>query len=122
MADPLTAFQPEATNPVSEQPRRPTRPAGVRRRWWLAGLGIAALVVVLAAAFASPDPDGLERVAADHGFLDRAQGALYHLIPDYVMPGIGDPLVATAAAGLVGVVVVFGLVVGLGRLLRRRSA
>ncbi|HWP63426.1 MAG TPA: PDGLE domain-containing protein [Candidatus Binatia bacterium] len=93
-----------------------------RRRWWLAGLALAALVVVLAAAFASPDPDGLERVAQDHGFLDRAQSALYHLIPDYVLPGVGDPLLATIGAGLVGLVVVFGIVVGLGFLLRRRSA
>lgn len=121
MPEPLIPPPPEAADPEA-QPRRTTRSGGIRRRWWLTGLAVAVLVVILAAAFASPDPDGLERVAADHGFLDRAQGALYHLIPDYVMPGVGDPLVATAAAGLVGVVVVFALVVGLGRLLRRRSA
>ncbi len=93
-----------------------------RSRWWAVGLASAAAVVVLAAAFASPDPDGLERVAKDYGFFDRAQGALYHLIPDYRLPGIGDALLATVGAGLLGLLVVFGIVFGLGLLLRRRSA
>src|SRR5207253_1608486 len=51
-------------------PPRPRRRAG--RLWWLAGLAIAALVVVILAPLASSDPDGLERVAQDHGFLASA--------------------------------------------------
>ena len=35
------------------------------------GIAIAALVVIVLAPLASPDPDGLERVAEDKGFLDR---------------------------------------------------
>ncbi|MFN2419307.1 MAG: PDGLE domain-containing protein, partial [Candidatus Limnocylindria bacterium] len=41
--------------------RRPRR--GLPRWWWLAGLAVAALVVVILAPLASGDPDGLERVA-----------------------------------------------------------
>ena len=93
----------------------------VRRHWWLVGLGIAALVVIVLAPLASPDPDGLERVGEDVGFIERAQDAVYSIIPDYTMPGIEDPRLSTIAAGLVGVALVFVLTVGLGRLLRRRD-
>lgn len=89
-------------------------------RWWIAGLAIAALVVIVLAPLASPDPDGLERVAEDRGFLDRAQDAVYEILPDYSIPGIDDPFLSTVLAGLVGVVVLFGLMVVLGRLLARR--
>jgi len=88
--------------------------------WWLAGLAIAALVVIVLAPLASSDPDGLERVAEDRGFLDRAQDAVYEILPDYSIPGIEDPFLTTVLAGLIGVVVLFGLMVLLGRLLARR--
>ena len=55
------------------------------RRGAAAGCGgwsawrIAALVVIILAPLASPDPDGLERVAEDKGFLSQAPGrALQH--------------------------------------------
>jgi hypothetical protein len=92
----------------------------VRRYWWLIGLGIAALIVLLLAPLASPDPDGLERVAEDHGFLAQAQDALYSVLPDYTVPGLEDPTTTTILAGLIGVAVVFALMWGLGVLLTRR--
>jgi hypothetical protein len=92
------------------------------RWWWVVGLAIAALVVIVLAPLASPDPDGLERVAEDRGFIDRAQDALYQILPDYSIPGIDDPFLSTVLAGLIGVAVVFALMVGLGRLLARRRA
>ena len=39
-----------------------------RRRWWLVGLAVALLVVIVLAPLASSAPDGLERVAIDAGF------------------------------------------------------
>lgn len=100
-----------------------TQPSADRRHsslWWVAGLGIAALVVIILAPLASPDPDGLERVAEDKGFLAQAQDALYSILPDYTIPGIDDPATTTILAGLVGLVIVFALMWGLGRLLARR--
>jgi hypothetical protein len=94
----------------------------VRRYWWIGGLVVAALVVVILAPLASGDPDGLEWVAGEHGFLATAQDAVYSIIPDYAFPGIEDERLATILAGLVGVVIVFVLMVGLGSLLRRRRA
>jgi hypothetical protein len=89
------------------------------RYWWLVGLAIAALVVIVLSPLASRDPDGLERVAEDQGFLGSARDALYSIIPDYAVPGIEGSL-STVLAGLIGVVIVFGLMIGLGRLLARR--
>jgi hypothetical protein len=96
--------------------------ATLKRFWWVAGLAVAALVVIVLAPLASGDPDGLEWVAGEHGFLDTAQDAVYSIIPDYAFPGVDDPRLSTILAGLVGVVLVFGLMVGLGYLLRRRRS
>jgi cobalt/nickel transport system permease protein len=79
------------------------------------GLSIAALLAVVS-PLASSHPDGLEWVAGNQGFLHRAQAALYHLIPDYVMPGIANEGLATIAAGLLGAAVVFGVVIAMARL------
>lgn len=105
---------------MSEQPdRQPARRSAIGRYWWLAGLAICALVAILAAALASPDPDGLERVAQDQGFLEQARDALFSLIPDYSVPGLGGNM-STIIAGLIGVALVFGAMLLLGRLLARR--
>lgn len=100
-----------------------TREPGTRRRlprwWWLAGLAVAALVVVILAPLASGDPDGLERVATDQGFIDRGEDAPYSIIPDYTLPGI-DGSLSTILAGLIGVVVVFGVIWLVGKALARR--
>lgn len=91
------------------------------RRWLLPALGLIVAVVIAAAAWASADPDGLERVAEDLGFIDAGQEPGFQLLPDYTIPGL-EGAGSTVLAGLVGVVVVLGLVLLLGRLLARRRA
>lgn len=92
-----------------------------RPSWLLVALGIIVLVVVAAALWASGDPDGLERVAEDTGFLDAAQDSPFALIADYVFPGLDGPA-ATIVAGVIGVAIVFGVVWLVGRLLARRTS
>jgi hypothetical protein len=92
-----------------------------RRSWVLIALGLIVAVVVAAAFLASGDPDGLERVAEDTGFVDAGEGSPFSLINDYVFPGLDGPA-ATIAAGLIGVAVVFGVVWLVGRLLARRRS
>jgi cobalt/nickel transport protein len=93
------------------------------KRVWpfvLAALGVCLLLGTLLSPFASSSPDGLERVAEEQGFLERAEGAeLWEAspIPDYEMPGVRRSGAATALAGLAGTLIVFGLALGLGRLL-----
>jgi hypothetical protein len=101
---------------VSDQPR-PRRRGD--RRWVAGGLVIAALVVVVLAPLAAADPDGLERVAEDQGFLAAAEEAIEGLLPDYTIPGL-DGGVSTILAGLIGVALVFVLLYALGRVLVRR--
>ena len=92
----------------------------LERYWWLIGLLIA-LAVALLSPLASSHPDGLERIAEDQGFLDRAEDTPYQIIPDYVFPGVKNEAVATVVAGLVGTLVVFGIGYGLAWGVRRRT-
>ena len=84
------------------------------------GLVIAAAVAVSSAWLASGDPDGLERVAEDKEFIETAKDPGYEILPGYTIPGI-DGEVSTALAGIVGVVVLLGVGLGAGHLLRRRD-
>jgi cobalt/nickel transport system permease protein len=85
----------------------------------LVGLGIAGALALLS-PLASSDPDGLERVAEDQGFLERAQNPAYNILPDYTIPGLGGPL-STIVAGVVGLLIVFALAYGVTLLLRARQ-
>ena len=97
----------------SAAPAQPVRSGGmpVGIRWWAAGYLIAVAVVLLA-PFASGSPDGLERVAEDAGFLERAQSAPYAVIADYALPGIQNQALATILAGVIGVTLIYLLVAG----------
>jgi cobalt/nickel transport system permease protein len=93
----------------------------IRRYWWLAGLAVAVVVVVVLAPLASSDPDGLERVAIDAGFAEQGTDASFQILPDYSVPFLGEGPLSLVAAGLIGVVLVFAAVWLLGRLLAHRS-
>jgi hypothetical protein len=75
------------------------------------GLGIALAVAVVLAPFASQHPDGLEFVAGKLGLpAADAPSPLPVLMPDYVVPGLDASVgMATAAAGVVGTLVVFAV-------------
>jgi len=90
----------------------------------LAGLAVAVVAAMAGAPFASSAPDGLERVAEDHGFsTDNGQPARGP-IPDYQMPGVKHGGLATALAGATGTLAAFGAAWALGRGVqnRRRNA
>jgi cobalt/nickel transport system permease protein len=90
------------------------------RGWVVAGVLIS-LAVVLLSPLASADPDGLERVAADLGFLGKSASAPYQLIPNYTLPILGQTELSTILAGLIGLAVVGAIVVLLGQGLRAKS-
>jgi hypothetical protein len=94
----------------------------LKRYWWAVGIGLSVLVVVVLAPLASSDPDGLERVGEDLGFNEGAQGPAYEILPDYSVPGLDDPVLSTVVSGIIGIVVVFAIMILVGRLLRRRRA
>ena len=93
----------------------------VEARTLVAGGVILALILgTLAVFFASGNPDGLERVAEDVGFLEAAQEPLYDLLPDYVVPGISSETAAGVLAVVVGTLLLFAVGYGVARILRRR--
>jgi cobalt/nickel transport system permease protein len=73
------------------------------------GMLIAVGLALFVSPFASPWPDGLEKVGENLGFLGKAAGKPLALapIPDYSIPGVGSPAIATALAGAVGTIVMF---------------
>ncbi|MGA2220959.1 MAG: energy-coupling factor ABC transporter permease [Verrucomicrobiia bacterium] len=107
-----------------------TRPGVAGERWPRSERGWGELVVygtlialglaLFVAPFACPWPDGLDKVAQAFGFAERAasrHGGMPAPLPDYRIPGIGSASVATALAGAIGTVVVFGLAFVLARVL-----
>jgi hypothetical protein len=86
----------------------------------LAGLAVA-VVIALFSGYASSKPDGLETVAEEEGFADKAEDPSYEVIPDYVFPGVENEKVATALAGIVGVAIVAAAMFGLGYVLKATS-
>jgi len=90
------------------------------RGWILAG-GLIALAVVLISPLASGDPDGLERVAINMGFIDAGLDASYQIIPDYTLPFLGETALSTIVAGVIGIFVVGAVVVLIGRGMRAKA-
>lgn len=86
---------------------------------WIGGLLIAIALAVIS-PLASAHPDGLEWVAEQKGFLGLAQDPLYHVIPDYVFPGISNEATATIIAGIIGALLVFGVALGVAYARRTR--
>jgi len=98
-----------------------------RSAWIFAivALGAALLLALFASPFASTFPDGLERVAADHGFLkvaeDREPVWTRSPMPDYAVKGVASESASTGLAGLAGVLAVFAVMTGIGAIIVRRN-
>ena len=57
--------------------------------WVIVG-ALIALAVMIISPFASANPDGLERVAIDLGFIETGLDPAYQILPDYTIPIIGE--------------------------------
>lgn len=93
----------------------------------IAGLGVALLIAIFLSPLASQNPDGLDRVAQDLKFEDKAaEDAPARKLPfaavfdEYALKGVPES-VATPIAGLVGTLAVFGLAWGIGKIAVRGS-
>lgn len=114
-----------------------TAPGQRSAAWVLAGLVIV-LAITLLAPLASPYSDGLERVAealsapdqveiAPVGFQvpdspqfsGQAQPSPYEVLPDYTIPFLGNSGMSTILAGMVGVLIVFGVAYGIALINRK---
>ena len=88
---------------------------------WVTGL-LLALLLAVASPLASANPDGLEWVAEQQNFLDRAESPLFNLIPDYILPGVSNEALATILAGILGTLIVFGAALGIAYARRRKAS
>jgi cobalt/nickel transport system permease protein len=110
----LTAVRPALLEMEKDAPGRGTAVA-------LGGGLLLALLVAALSPLASPNPDGLERVAERLGFLERAQASAIGLLEGYSLPGLANQPLASVGAVALGSLAVFGAALLLGRLVRQRA-
>ncbi len=108
----------EQTRPDVLDLNNPTKEGG--RGWIVSGV-IISLLAVLISPLASGNPDGLEKVASDLGFLGNGLDAPFQILPDYSIPFLGETALSTILAGAVGAIVLIGIIILLGRNLRRQD-
>jgi hypothetical protein len=86
----------------------------------VAGLLLALALAVFVSPFADSDPDGLTKAAEEQGFSEAEQehDLAESPVADYEVRGVDDDRMSTGAAGVIGVLVTFGLGVGAFALLR----
>ena len=82
------------------------------------GVVLAAALAAFASPLASNLPDGLERVATNLGFLERARERPAPAA-GYQAPGVRSTTLGTAVSGVLGVVAVALGAVALGRAVSR---
>jgi cobalt/nickel transport protein len=90
------------------------------RLFLLGGLLVTIGLALVVSGFASPSPDGLEKVATDKGFLETARDHQFANGPlaDYAVKGVGNERLSTGLSGLIGVLLTFGVGLALFTLVR----
>lgn len=89
----------------------------------LVGILLALVLAGGVSYYASGSPDGLNRVAADHGFDETAKDSPTGGSPfaDYGVQGIDNQRLSGGLAGIAGVVIVLAVGSGLAVVVRRRT-
>ena len=90
----------------------------MKRKDIIIGL-VLAMALAIFSFLASSSPDGLERVAEDKNFIEKATNIVKSPIPDYLFPGIKNEKIAGSLAGIAGVIIIFALGYSLAKLLSR---
>jgi cobalt/nickel transport protein len=96
-------------------------------RFFLIGLVSSLIIAVFLSPFASPDPDGLDRVAEDLQFSEKedpnapsSQLPFAKIFDGYALKGVPEG-VATPLAGFLGTLATFGIAWGIGKLVVPKS-
>ncbi len=98
------------------------------RTFVIGGVLVALVFAAVISQFAVPDPDGLERVAEDTGFIESAEEHTLAdvIFADYATAGISNEALSLAIAGVVGTIVTLlvaaGIFMGLRETRRRNPA
>ncbi|WP_214108540.1 energy-coupling factor ABC transporter permease [Acrocarpospora catenulata] len=121
LAKPLVLRTADGEREVAPQPVSQPAPEGRPFRPFLVGAGVVTLLLAgVVSFFASGDPDGLERVAEDKGFLGQAGE---HQFGGFALADYGDVGgIPVGVAGVIGVLITLAVGVGVAYLARRRRA
>ncbi|MGY5132485.1 energy-coupling factor ABC transporter permease [Streptomyces nigrescens] len=94
------------------------------RRVWLAGLAAALVCAGGVSYYASASPDGLEKVAHDHGIDAKTEdhAAKDSPLADYGVKDITDPRLSGGLAGVIGVGATLAVGTGVFVVVRRRRS
>ncbi len=93
-------------------------------RKFYAGFFLAATVLAgVVSYYASSNPDGLEKVAEDEGFLDTAKDSAVANSPlaDYSVAGIDNERLSVGTSGVIGVIVTALVAIVLFNLVKSKS-
>ncbi|CAM5295132.1 energy-coupling factor ABC transporter permease [Streptomyces hirsutus] len=95
-----------------------------RRTVWIAGLMTSLVLAGFVSFYASADPDGLERVAADHGIAERAEehAAADSPLADYGVKDVEGARLSGGLAGVIGVGLTVVAGTGVFWVVRRRRS
>ncbi len=91
----------------------------MRLKWYHLGLCISLFLAGFLSPLVSSFPDGLEKVAQEMGFIEKEKTLFSSPLAGYLFPGIESERLATSLAGIIGVLLVFGLAWKLERLLSK---
>jgi cobalt/nickel transport protein len=94
-----------------------------QKSFLIAGFIASLFLAGVVSFYASSNPDGLEKVAQDIGFIETAEDHTYAAgaLADYGVKGVENPRLSTGLAGVIGVVATGVVSTGLFMLVRRKS-
>ncbi|MDD5313281.1 MAG: PDGLE domain-containing protein [Dehalococcoidia bacterium] len=92
----------------------------MKAKWWIIGLAVALLLAIIS-PIASSFPDGLEKVAQDHEFAEKAGTSPFSVMSNYIFPGIENEALATVLAGVLGTIILFSLGFGIASILKSKN-
>lgn len=94
-----------------------------QKTFLISGFVVSLFLAGVVSFYASSNPDGLEKVAEDIGFIETAKDHTYAdgALADYGVKGIDNARLSTGAAGVIGVIATGVISTGLFMLVRRKS-
>ncbi|MDX6764654.1 PDGLE domain-containing protein, partial [Streptomyces sp. F8] len=97
---------------------------GPTKKVWVTGLAATLVLAGFVSFYASADPDGLEKVAADKGIDAKVEehAAAGSPLADYGVEDVDDPRLSGGLAGVIGVGVTVVAGTGVFWAVRRRTA
>ncbi|MEU1853483.1 energy-coupling factor ABC transporter permease [Streptomyces sp. NPDC019990] len=104
------------------EPSAPARAS--HRKVWAVGLATSLVLAGFVSYYASADPDGLEKVAGDHGIDKKAEehGTADSPLADYGVKDVDDARLSGGLAGVIGVGVTVVAGTGVFWVVRRRRS